>query len=188
MKPINPKNRIETKVDINSAYLADRSDTRSSFGLDLFTSPDKSYELALVSTPEGSISKRTEKESVNGGTATTRDIEVKEKNKLKFNALFAKRFYDMVFKVGLIESEGGLSMDYLLNHDKIKLSASAFDFGGNKPNIRLESRLSFLRNFYGQVGGDALVDSTKRDVYLGAGLMFTDEDIKSLLGFMTIGQ
>jgi hypothetical protein len=48
---------------------------------------------------------------------------ITDKNALKFSVQYAKRYMDFIFKIGLFESTGGGSIDYLLFNDMLDFYA-----------------------------------------------------------------
>lgn len=186
-KFIGKANRVETQVDVNSQYMMDRSDSRSSFGLKILPSRERSYNIAAISTPEGDISERVEKITENGNT-TTKSYETTDKNKLKLTAQFGKRMYNFDFRLGLTESTGGVGVDYYMLNDNWKISADGFGFDKAGPNLRISTDIKFLKYFYGTVGGDDLLKERRRDLLVGGGLRFNDEDLKSFISLLSLGK
>ena len=117
------------------------------------------------------------------GTATTTTREVKTSDTLKFSIQVAKRFKDLTLRGGIIESTGGVGMDYYMFKDSLKFTFEAFDFD-SKRNPHLKAGLTYnLNKYFFIVGGyDDFVSSLKLESpYLGIGFHFEDEDIKYIL-------
>lgn len=62
---------------------------------------------------------------------TTRTEEF-DKDEFLFNAQIGKRFRDVVLRGGLLESTGGVGLDYLTLNDKLTLTFEAFDFSSDR--------------------------------------------------------
>ncbi|HPI39461.1 MAG TPA: MCE family protein, partial [Pseudobdellovibrionaceae bacterium] len=94
--------------------------------------------------------------------------------------LFAKNFWDLSVKAGLIESTGGFGVDYSFYKRKFKFSVEAFDFG--QTNLRTSLSYNFYHGLYLNTGMSDLLDSNQaRSTFVGAGLYLTNDDLKLLL-------
>ena len=81
----------------------------------------------------------------------------------------------------MMESRGGLGIEYNFYRDRMRLSFDAFDF--ETPNVRAYLRYSFFRGMY-IVGGHQAIFANGTDnasSFIGAGLFLTNDDIKVLL-------
>jgi len=110
--------------------------------------------------------------------------EVKsERDRLKFNAQIAKRYQDLVFRGGIIESSGGVGLDYYLFDDRLKLTLEAFDFDiDRRAHLKAGVDFSFFKYLYLTAGYDDFIsDEGMSSFFVGGGLVFTDDDIKYLL-------
>ena len=170
-------------IDFHGEYLTRNNDTKYYLNLKIQPKADKYYLLGLVSDPAGveTVTDTTITETP-GGTRTVHQVK-RERDKLKFNAQIAKRYYDLVLRGGIIESTGGIGLDYYLFGDRFKLSLEAFDF-----NIDREAHLkgavdfTFFKYLYLTAGfDDFLNDEGDSSFFIGAGLRFEDDDIKYLL-------
>ena len=170
-------------IDFHGEHLTRHSDTKYYLNLKIQPKADKYYLLGLVSDPAGveTVTDTTITETP-GGTRTVHQVK-RERDKLKFNAQIAKRYYDLVLRGGIIESTGGIGLDYYLFGDRFKLSLEAFDF-----NIDREAHLkgavdfTFFKYLYLTAGfDDFLNDEGNSSFFIGAGLRFEDDDIKYLL-------
>ena len=137
--------------------------------------PRKTKVKVIETTPPGSVV--TEK-------TTTSD------DSLSITALFARRFWDLTLKAGLIRSSGGFGAEYHLFRDHLSLAAEAFDFSrSNKFHLRLYGKLQFLNIFYASGGVDDLLAGNRQYNFFGSlGFMVTDEDVKRLFGLATLAR
>jgi phospholipid/cholesterol/gamma-HCH transport system substrate-binding protein len=106
-----------------------------------------------------------------------------DKDALKFSAQIAKRYYDIAFRGGLFESTGGLAIDYYFFDDRLTFSMEAFDFDPDR-NAHLKFKADFtpFQHIYLIAGYDDFISNQgKESFFVGAGISFSDEDIKSLL-------
>ena len=104
------------------------------------------------------------------------------------SALYAKRYGDFRYRLGLIESTGGLGLDWYLFNDLGKASVDLYDFNavndvrGTKPHLTLLYRHRFLKHLDTYIGADNILNSKARNFIFGLGLSFVDQDMKYLLG------
>lgn len=172
---------FKTFVGYKGEYLFDASDTKSYISIKLQPKADKYYLVEIVDDPRGK--RRTETTDTTTGATTTTTKEVKTSDSLKFSLQVAKRFKDLTLRGGIIESTGGVGMDYYMFKDRLKFTFEAFDFD-KKRNPHLKGGLTFNLNKYFFVTGgyDDFVSKLKlASPYVGIGLHFEDEDIKYVL-------
>lgn len=186
-KYLAKQDKFKTSIDVHSEYLTDSGDTKSYVTLQIKPSVDKFYLLSIIDDPKGET-KRTDtykRYRTDKGVWHTYEEEEKETKKdgLKFSLQIGKRFHDLVVRGGIIESSGGLGLDYYLWDDRIKLFFEAFDFDENDPaHLKVGGNLYLLRNFYLTAGMDDFADHDDRSFFVGGGIFFTDEDLKYILG------
>ncbi|NPA55342.1 MAG: MCE family protein [Epsilonproteobacteria bacterium] len=111
-----------------------------------------------------------------------------QETKTYITAELGKRYDNILFRGGLIESTGGIGVDYFMNNDKIKLKAEIFDFNavndirGNNAHARIEARYQTLKHLNFYLGYDNFLNKSAANVYMGIGVGFSDDDLKKLLG------
>jgi phospholipid/cholesterol/gamma-HCH transport system substrate-binding protein len=172
-------NQMETSVDFHSEYLSDTSQTKSFLGLRLQPGLDRYYELMVVDDPQGV--KRSESViSEEDGVAHESSKTITFKNKLKYTALFAKNFWDLTIKGGLIENNGGVGVDYYFMTKKLRFSVEFFNF--QEAQLRVFARYNFFKGVYAISGGDNILgnDDGQASFFVGAGIFITNDDLKSL--------
>ena len=94
-----------------------------------------------------------------------------------------------------MRSEGGFATDYYLFTDDLVLSFEAFDFSrSNFPHLRTYATYTAFNHLWLSGGVDDLVfepeDTTRsyfHNYFIGAGLQFTDDDIKAIAGSISLG-
>ena len=167
-----------------------------SFGVDVDPQSGRFYRVGLVDDPRGRVRSKTTVETVTGPDgvpATTRTENIEIENKTTLNAQLGFVFSDLRLRGGLFESTGGAAVDYDLFQRKLRLSLEAFDFSRPEevdPHLRLLGRFFVFDRWY-VVGGydDFLLRDLDRDsLFLGAGVTWTDEDLKYLLGSVPLGR
>ncbi len=172
--------KITTGVDFNGHYLDAVGDTKSSVGIFIQPGLDRYYYIGVVTDPAGVIERTNTATSVNGGPVTSTDETKTYKTETKFTALYAKNIYDFTFKGGIIESTGGIGIDYSPFNRRFMASVEAFDF----EELQLRSSLTYKTRFglYFMAGYNDILDNRgAQSVYGGAGLFLTNDDLKLLL-------
>lgn len=169
--------QLETSFDFHSEFLADAELTKSYLNVKIQPGLDRYYELGIVDDPRG-VEENTHTTQTGSPSSDYEETKV-YRNKVKFNALFAKNFYDFTIKGGIMENTGGLGFDYYLYRRDLRLSVEAFDF--DEVVLRAYLRYNIFKGLYLIGGGDHLADNL-RSSFIGAGLFITNDDLKFLAG------
>lgn len=179
---IQKEERFRTYVDYRGEYLFDIDDVKSYLSLRIQPKEDKYYLLQVIDDPAGK-KRVTETTTTTGGVSTTEYKEEVDKDKIKFSAQIAKRYYDLGLRGGIIESTGGVGLDYYLFDDRLILSLEAFDFDPDEnPHLKFKADFTPFQYIYVTGGFDDFISlQGKESFFLGAGLRFSDEDLKTLL-------
>ncbi len=179
--------KMQTGLDFHTDYLGDVGVAKTTVGIKMQPGLDRYYYLGIVDDPTGVVEETDTTTVVNGGSPTDTNEVKTYRNKVKFNVLFAKTFWDLTVRGGIIENSGGIGFDYLLYRDKLKFSADAFEF--SNLNVRAQLQYNVWKGVY-FLGGmqDILNKQDKRSNYLGAGLFLTNDDLKLLLTRVPLGQ
>ena len=90
---------------------------------------------------------------------------------------FAKNFYNLTLKGGILQNSGGVGADYYLVGRKLRLSLEAFRF--SDLNLRSFARYDIIKGVYVIGGGDDLLDSSASSAFFGGGIFITNDDLKS---------
>lgn len=169
-------------LDYRGEYLFDSNDVKSYLSLRIQPREDKYYLLQIIDDP-GGVESETDITTTTNGVTTTQNIEKNEKNEIKFSAQIAKRYYDLGLRGGIFESTGGFAFDYYLLKDRLTLSMEAFDFDSDD-NAHLKFKADFtpFKHLYITTGFDDFIsDEGNESFFIGAGINFLDDDIKTLL-------
>jgi len=180
-------------VNIRSEYLVNYGGTRAYFGVTLMPKPDKYYILELMTDPRGYntliTDTATTTNQATGTSVTTTTTRSINEQRLALTAMFGKRWGDLVGRVGLIESSGGVGVDYLLFQERLKLSANVY--GWTRPTVDAFPRTKlwfdwrFIPNVYLTGGVENLLNTYNsglgREYFVGAGVYFNDQDLRALL-------
>ncbi|MEO1942373.1 MAG: MlaD family protein [Campylobacterales bacterium] len=110
----------------------------------------------------------------------------KDEDRFLISAQLGKRYGDWLIRGGVIENTGGVGLDYFHWKDRLKLSGELFDFNGDndlrgkRANLRLFGRYLFLKHLYIRAGVDNTLNPEARNFFVGAGIKFQDNDLKSI--------
>jgi phospholipid/cholesterol/gamma-HCH transport system substrate-binding protein len=173
--------RFENNVSSNFEGIG----MKSYLNLRLHPRPDKFYMLGIVSDPERVLTvKDITTTTENGNVSVERIHEEIVEDKLKFNAQIGKRVSFVTFRGGVIESTGGVGVDLYLPKDLGTVSFEAFDFSKDtNPYLKAWLSMNFLRYFFVAGGLNDFINYKLGPTYfLGGGISFKDEDLKSILG------
>jgi phospholipid/cholesterol/gamma-HCH transport system substrate-binding protein len=190
-------NKFKIDLDMQAFYLQKTKDSQSTLRLDIDPQDAKHlYRVGLVSTPEGKRTDKTQTFTVtppSGIPETTTIHTVSDERSYSATGLFGyKGPRDTRLYAGIIEGTGGAQIEYPLPvfDRRLLLSFEAFDF--NRPNnenahLRLLGRYQFAPNLYLVGGYDDPLEQKRRSFFLGAGLKWSDDNIKKLLGLASSG-
>jgi phospholipid/cholesterol/gamma-HCH transport system substrate-binding protein len=187
--------RMQTKVGYRGEYYPADADLKSFITLRLQPRPDKWYEIGLIDDPFGrTVTKTTETVTTHdaGGPGEYTEKTIEEKkvtaDNLKISAQIAKRWRAVVVRGGLIESHAGVGAELNLFDDHLVLAVEGSDFADdNNPRLKANMDFLFLDHFFVTGGADDLVHASVLDGtadprwFVGGGLLFTDEDISTLI-------
>jgi phospholipid/cholesterol/gamma-HCH transport system substrate-binding protein len=184
--------RLQTIVGLRTEYNYMAKSWKSYVSIQLAPRPDKFYLIELVDDPRGYRSAKT----VVGydsdrGAYSSQEITTTEK--LRFTFQFGKRWGMFQGRFGIKESSGGVGGDLFLFDDRLSLSADIYDTRANQyPRFTARAFLAVYKKYLYLVGGiDDVFNYTRtqgtaggiRDWFLGASLVFNDQDLKSMLLF-----
>lgn len=185
-------NRFQFEIGYHLEYLGNSQDFKNYVGLNLKPRPDKYFILEFIADPNPSPERTTTTttETTAGVTTTTlKEEQVVGHDDLAISAELAKSFYDFTFRGGLIESRGGVGLDW--RRGPFKVEFSAFDFqpnNDNRPHLKAMGNLYLTKNLYLVSGVDDFISRRQDpDWFVGAGLSLLDEDIKSLFSAAALG-
>lgn len=164
-------------------------------GLRIKPRPDYWYVFEFVDDPRGDFAEETL--FVDDGSGFESSREVRRTDKLQFTFQFAKRYRDLVLRIGIKENTGGFGADLYLFRDRFNVSLDVFDFVWASfpdqkgiPNVKLAFDVVPIKNVYVTAGADDIVNGAVRGEFtwfVGGGVWFTDNDIKWILGGLPTG-
>ncbi len=180
--------QLKAFVDYRLEWEERPSEYKHYLNLRLQPTADKYYTIGVVDDPRGKFSSSTSTVTVNG--TPTAISEEKYDNKLKLSALVARKFSGLTVKGGVIESTGGLGLDYELLKNRLTVGVDAWDFSRRDlpPHLKLYGNYDIVKNLFVTGGVDDVLATERnlRTLFLGFGIKFADEDIKTVLGAIPI--
>ncbi len=190
--------QLQTLVGLRSEYYIQSNSVKNAIELRLQTRPDKYYQVELIDDPRPTRSVTrtvTTTDDPSKPLNTTTDTTTLTRG-FKVSFQFAKRifidpkWFVLTLRYGIKESTGGIGTDLDFFRDRLTFKIDLFDFRSNIwPRLRINGMVNFWRNLYVLAGVDDILNnnppgalgSVGRDYYVGAQLMFNDEDLKALL-------
>ncbi|MEE2755650.1 MAG: MlaD family protein [Myxococcota bacterium] len=176
--------RLQTVVGMRSDVYTNRGTVRNALEVRLQPRPDKYYTLSLIDDPRGLTRYR---ETVTNTSNSELDPVIREsetltEDRFRLSLQFAKRFWLATGRIGIIENTGGLGVDTHLLNDALEVSADIFAFDANvNPRMRVWGTYNFFSHIYLTAGIDEIWNDELRDVFIGFGLRFNDEDLRAIL-------
>jgi phospholipid/cholesterol/gamma-HCH transport system substrate-binding protein len=176
--------RLQTIVALRSEYYLGETAVKNYFSLKLQPKPDKYYMLQLIDDPRGRTMFR---ETVTSTTDSTKNPVIREQetiteDRFRFSLQYAKRFYFVTGRIGIIENTGGVGVDVHLLDDDLELSGDIFAFDENvNPRVKLWGLYTFFTHLYVAAGIDDVWNDEETDFFIGAGISFNDDDLKALI-------
>ncbi len=180
-KMVSRVDNIRTELSIYTGANVTSGDGESEFGLKIYPAPERFYLLGLRTSEFGPESEELKTTITNGTTVETIEKN-RNKDTYRFNVQVGRVIQDWTFRGGLIESTGGFGVDYQFKRISTTLSAEIFDYRDDfGPNIRFTGDIRIWNVIFGQAQVEDVLNST--NFIISAGLKFTDEDLKGLIGF-----
>lgn len=180
--------KIVSRVDSLRTELSVFSGANTEYGSEteaeirLWPSPERFYLLGITTSEFGVEEKKIFRTEQNG--VSTRRVEsIQEQDTYRFNVQLGRKLQNWTFRGGLIQSTGGFGVDYEVPHWGLKLSTEVYDYRKEiGVNWRVMSELQLWNVVYGKLAFEDIIEN-ERSATLSAGLRFTDEDLKGLIGF-----
>ena len=184
---LQKQDTFRTFMNYRGEYLFGCEDTKSYLSIGIQPKEDKYYLFEVIDDPAGKKTSKTTKTTVDGVTTVTEE-EKTDHDALKFSAQIAKRYYDLTLRGGIMESTGGFGLDYSFLKDRLVFSFDAFDFDPDEnPHLKFRAELFPIHHCYIAGGFDDFISNEGNETaFLGAGIRFSDEDIKGILSTVRI--
>ena len=173
--------KSELHVEMRSDEVYDDGGySRSHLNLTLKPDPTRYYMLGATSGP----SFEADSSSNRGYVGNKKH----ESGNFLLSAQYGKRYDDLLFRIGVIENQGGFGIDYFALNDTLKFSVQVSDFNavsdirGTSANLTTTIRYQFFKHINAYLSGNNLLNSSANSVSIGLGVSFIDDDLKNILG------
>ena len=182
---MNRINNIEADIGLSTgANTRTGSDTR--FDLDIYPAPERFFRLGVVTNDFGpQVEKETDTyTSTNDSAETKTTVRKINKSQFKFNFQIGRRIQRFGLRAGLIESTGGVGLDYFIPDFGIRTGTELFDYQKVAgPNLRVYSEIKIWNVMFLRLAGEDLISKEKKQsATISMGLRFTDQDLAALIG------
>lgn len=179
--------RLQTWVNLRSEFHFRAGAAKNYLQIQLRPKEDKYYIIEVVDDPRGvreTIIEDVETTSPEPG----RDFQYRERRTttvdgLKFSIQFAKRYYWLALRFGIIENTGGIGANAFFFDDRLELLLDVNQFGEEtrRPRFKSLASLEVVPHVYLTGGVDDFLNPGTTDFFIGGGVRFNDEDLKYLL-------
>jgi phospholipid/cholesterol/gamma-HCH transport system substrate-binding protein len=124
--------------------------------------------------------------STNGGAESRTRTRKIDDSAYKFNLQIGRRIQRFGVRAGLIESKGGVGLDYHFPDWGVRTGLEVFDYQENVgPQVRLIGEVKLWNVLFTRITGEDLASSYgQRAATLSVGLRFSDQDLAALLGLL----
>lgn len=180
--------RLRTIVELRGEYNIRSNTFKTYFGVRLVPREGRYILAQIVDDPRGNeeYTRTTVYQNpppIPGGPPVYTETRIRRTQDLLFTIMMAKRVSFATFRFGIIESSGGLGLDFNFFGDRLEIDNDVFDVGREAfPRLRTRVCFEIVSRFWLIAGIDNALN-TNRDFFLGLQLRFDDEDLKSLLPF-----
>ncbi len=182
---VNRINNIEADIGLSTGANT-RSGTDTRFDLDIYPAPERFFRLGIVTNEFGpqSESESDTYTSVNGGPESKKSVRTVDYSDFKFNFQIGRRIQRFGLRAGLIESTGGVGLDYFLPDWGIRTGIEMFDYQKDAgPNLRLMTEVKLWNVLFARVAGEDLISKDgSQSATISLGLRFSDQDLAALIG------
>lgn len=183
--------KIQTEVSYRGEFLSQTEDFQNTIALTIRPRPDKYFRFGIVAAAQGDTSIINTQVASPPGNVISTTQTVQTDNRVLFSVEMAKRFYDATFRFGIIRNHGGMALDYSLWDDMLTISLEAFDFSrfNDRFHFRNYATLNLWQHLMLTAGIDDLLSETDDiNPFIGAGISFRDDDIRTLFGSLTFSR
>ena len=166
--------QTELDVEIGSYYMMNDNYMQTRGEIAYRPKPDKYYIMGLTATNDWSDPSQFNAKH--------------QETKTYITAELGKRYNNLLLRGGLIESTGGVGVDYFMYNDKLRVKTDLYDFNavndvrGDNAHLRVEARYLTLQHLNFYAGVDNILNKDSLNLVLGVGIGFKDDDLKTILG------
>lgn len=185
---VNRINNVEADISMSSGVNT-RIGSETRLELDLYPAPERFFRLGIVTNEFGpQIERETETYTqVNDGPEVKSSTRKINKDAFKFNVQIGRRIQRYGLRAGLIESTGGVGLDYYFPDWGIRSALEVFDYQKDAgPNVRLYTEIKLWNVLYTRIAGEDLISKDgSQSATFSLGLRFSDQDLAALIGILS---
>jgi phospholipid/cholesterol/gamma-HCH transport system substrate-binding protein len=130
---VGPIARLQTIVRLRSEYNFLANTFKNYVGLHIYPREDRYYAFELINDPRGKTTFKQRQVRVSpppdGEPEFYQETVSETTDALRFSLIFAKRLYFATFRFGILESTGGLGVDFHLLDDHLQVNNDIFAIG-----------------------------------------------------------
>jgi len=181
---LNTINKVQLEVAIRNEYQMQDESNKGYLSLNYIPSDTKIFQFEVASMEDYTQTDANDKLIL---------PKKHKKGQILFSAQIAKRYQDLVLRIGLIENTAGAGVDYHFLDDKFKASAQIHDFNaiydirGTSPHAKISARYTFLKHLDFYAGYDNFLNNNADNAFVGLGVRFFDNDLKTLIMSQSLG-
>lgn len=171
--------KSELQFGMNTHYMFSDAYIKSYVDINYLPDPSTYYMLSVIAATDY---------AQRDGNGDYREPAIHDSGAYYISAQYGKRYDDLLFRAGLIESTGGFGIDYFDVHDKLKVTLEVYDLNAkndlrdDNAHLKFAMRYKFLKHLELHLGWDNFINAKADNIYLGFGASFTEESMKYLLG------
>lgn len=182
-KLVGKVDAVRTDIEVFTGYDS-KADVTSEFGMRIITSPERFYDVGVISSDIGPKT-TTYTETTTDGIKSVEDKTRYNKDSFLFTATMGRHLGSWSVRGGLIESSAGAGVDYSYIPWGWRTSLDLFDARDDiGMNIRVSTEFRMWNVFYTRIRANDLAVHANQSFSFSLGLRFTDDDLKSLVGLM----
>lgn len=184
---VNRINNIEADIGLSTGANT-RMGTDTRFDLDIYPAPERFFRIGVVTNDYGPEIVREQEicNSVSGAPETCTSTRRIDKSNFKFNLQIGRRIQRLGIRAGLIESTGGVGIDYFFPDWGIRTGLEVFDYQQDAgPNARLISEVKLWNVLFARITGEDLASKKgEQSATISFGLRFNDQDLAAMIGLL----
>lgn len=181
-KIVSKVENIRTELSVYTGVNSTAGGSETTAGLKIFPSPERFYLLGISTSEFGPEYEKITTTQIDSASESVKNEKIRSKDTYRFNIQVGRNVQDWTFRGGLIESTGGLGVDYSFSRFGTIVSAEVFDYREDiGANLRLSTDIQLWNVFFTKFQAEDVTN--KAQFIFSAGLRFNDEDLKGLMGF-----
>jgi phospholipid/cholesterol/gamma-HCH transport system substrate-binding protein len=171
---LNSLTQTEIQIGFGSNLHLYKDSTEVFSGMDITYLPNPAtyYMLSILMGPD---------------FRTNTENSLHDEGRVYFSAQYGKRYRNWLFRAGIIESAGGIGIDYFIKNDTMKFTTDLYDFNAvndvrsKYANLKASFRYRLLDHIDLVTGISNIFNSESRTFFVGIGAFFIDDSFSNLI-------